>query len=127
MDEEWGGTSKSKADKGKGKEEEYEDEEQLATVTVVEDFDPATLMDGPPPTEEEAPIQNPPAAINPKSKRPEKTSTMTKKPRAKKVRYETKAARTAETKKQRNRKMEKAERAGGKASRKPKGKGIRKR
>ena len=38
-------------DKGKRKarelEEEYEDEEQVATVTVVEDFDPETLIYGP--------------------------------------------------------------------------------
>ncbi|OBZ67240.1 Ribosomal RNA-processing protein 17 [Grifola frondosa] len=51
-DDEWSGLSRScSSQKGKGREiemeEEYEDEEQLATVTVVEDFDPDALIHGP--------------------------------------------------------------------------------
>jgi len=47
-DEEWTGISDS-PENGKGvqKEEEYEDEEMLATVTVVEDFDPDSFILGP--------------------------------------------------------------------------------
>ena len=137
--EEWGGISKSgSADKGKGKqmEEEYEYEEQVATVTVVEDFDPDELIHGPQaarklsPTSDEhgagasaedtisasrsqefqhnqSTVANPPATV---------VRTRTKlKP--KEIKYQTNAARKADKLKQRRRKVEKAERAGGKASR----------
>ncbi|KAJ2996071.1 hypothetical protein NUW54_g7283 [Trametes sanguinea] len=52
-DDEWDGLSDSSKGKGRAREEqeEYEDEEQLATVTVVEEFDPDSLIHGdqPPP------------------------------------------------------------------------------
>ncbi|KAJ7703088.1 nucleolar protein 12-domain-containing protein [Mycena rosella] len=114
-DDEWIGISGS-ADKGKAKqmEEEYEDEDMLATVTVVEDFDPDTFIHGPRlitvPSTSSAP---PPAPVQTNnSERPKR------KPKAKKVRYETKDARKVERTKQRARRTEKAELAGGKAGRK---------
>ncbi|KAJ7783290.1 nucleolar protein 12-domain-containing protein [Mycena metata] len=115
-DDEWRGISGAPA-KGKGKqmEEEYEDEDMLATVTVVEDFDPDTFIHGPRLKSAPAPSTTPaphtlPGRIN--SERPKK------KVRPKKVRYETKDARKVERTKQRARRTEKAELAGGKASRK---------
>ncbi|KAL4074149.1 nucleolar protein 12-domain-containing protein [Scleroderma citrinum] len=97
--------------------EEYEGEEQLATVTVVEDFDPATLL--------HEPLQNsrdhkptPPLVSIVKGKDKEKArhdNPVTKK--HPKVKYQTRAARAAERAKQRARHTAKAERAGGKASR----------
>ncbi|KAJ7045624.1 nucleolar protein 12-domain-containing protein [Mycena alexandri] len=115
-DDEWRGISGAPG-KGKGKqmEEEYEDEDMLATVTVVEDFDPDTFIHGPRLESAPAPSTTPvphtlPEKIN--SERPKK------KVRPKKVRYETKDARKVERTKQRARRTEKAELAGGKASRK---------
>jgi len=104
--------------------EEYEGEEQLATVTVVEDFDPASLLHGP--------LQNsrghssdlsgslPASRVKGKVKEKvqhetvvvEKKSTKNRKPK-----YQTKAARAAERAKQKARHTAKAERAGGKAPR----------
>ncbi|KAG1751654.1 nucleolar protein 12-domain-containing protein [Suillus paluster] len=108
---------------------EYEGEEQLATVTVVEDFDPAAFLHDPPitgsvPTDrldtpsvtvvktkgKEKP-HNDPLKSKRKAKKNEKTKS---------VKYQTKAARLAERSKQRARRTEKAERAGGKSSRKGK-------
>ena len=77
-------------------EEEYEGEEQLATVTVVQDFDLSTLLHGPAPTSRPA---------------KEEVVTRRKTGKARPVRYETKAARLAERRKQRARRTEKAERA----------------
>lgn len=98
-------------------EEEYEDEDMLATVTVVEDFDPDTFIHGPrlksvptPSTSSAPSTHTIPAKAN--SERPKK------KIRAKKIRYETKDARQVERTKQRARRTEKAELAGGKAGRK---------
>lgn len=79
-------------------EEEYEGEEQLATVTVVQDFDLSTLLHGPAPTRDKGREE----VVTPKLK---------PRPKPKKVRYETKAARLAERRKQRARRTEKAERA----------------
>ncbi|KAG2150456.1 nucleolar protein 12-domain-containing protein [Suillus clintonianus] len=108
---------------------EYEGEEQLATVTVVEDFDPADFLHGPPmagsaPTDR---LDIPsPTPLKPKGKEKAQNDTLKPKRKVKKnektksVRYQTKAARLAERSKQRARRTEKAERAGGKSSRKGK-------
>ncbi|KIK40448.1 hypothetical protein CY34DRAFT_807186, partial [Suillus luteus UH-Slu-Lm8-n1] len=101
---------------------EYEGEEQLATVTVVEDFDPAALLHGPP-----TPADRPDAP-SPKSKGKERAQNDSLKPKrkakknekTKSIRYQTKAARLVERSKQQARRTEKAERAGGKSSRKGK-------
>ena len=97
-------------------EAEFEDEETLATVTVVEDFDPDTIIHGPPKAaadpKQYAPAE-PAAPPKPKSSKP--------KIRERKVRYETKDARKREQVKQRKRRTEKAELAGGKAARRPSG------
>ena len=78
-------------------EEEYEGEEQLATVTVVQDFD---LV--PPPERERVP-----KAEKVEGKREEVEHRKLKK----KVKYESKAARRVEQRKQRARRTEKAQRA----------------
>jgi hypothetical protein len=95
--------------------EEYEDEEVLATVTVVEDFDPDRVIHGPRIKKEPAPPplinDPPPTTIKPKR---DKSNNKVK---AKKVRYGTKEARKAERTKQKTRRTEKAELAGGKAAR----------
>ena len=135
--EDWGGVSASSSlEKGKGKArehaEEYEDEEQLATVTVVEDFDPDTLLHGPPigrPTRDEAEQGASPTtpSVLPETKTAaKKTSTDIKKSqskttaKAKTIKYQTNAARKAERSKQQRRKSEKAQRAGGKSARRSK-------
>ncbi|THH32306.1 hypothetical protein EUX98_g1877 [Antrodiella citrinella] len=111
-------------------DEAYEDEEQLAIVTVIEDFDPDTLIHGPSKSRPDESAQSPPAAPvshekprklgqgrNAKTvglkKSRAKTST-----RSKDIKYETKADRNTERTKQRARKTEKATLAGGKGSRK---------
>ncbi|KAG0706084.1 nucleolar protein 12-domain-containing protein [Suillus ampliporus] len=108
---------------------EYEGEEQLATVTVVEDFDPATFLHGPPitgsaPTDQ---LDTPsPTFVKPKGKEKAQNDPLKPKRKAKKnektksVKYQTKSARLVERSKQRARRTEKAERAGGKSSRKGK-------
>jgi len=124
---------------GKGKhraaehENEYEDEEQLATVTVVEDFDPEALLHGTSrhksPMYDSGKEEDPsaansghsPAAYLSRKVSPEvkvkkvqaKTST-----KAKTIKYQTNAARKVERSKQLRRKAEKAHRAGGKMSKK---------
>jgi len=106
-------------------QEEYENEEQVATVTVVEDFDMDALIHAEPPSEH----PNPGSSSNQdRARRPEHragklksaTTSGTSKKKAtsaKKIKYETKAARLTEKKKQQTRKLEKAVRAGGKQSR----------
>lgn len=92
--------------------EEYEGEEQLATVTVVEDFDPAALLHELPPA-----LSPPPLSITKtKEKEKEKRSPEKKSNSNTKSRYQTKRQRVTERTKQRARRTEKAERAGGKAS-----------
>ena len=102
------------------REHEYSDEEQLATVTVVEDFDPSAILHystTTPDVEQHRPLLTPPP---PPSLSREKASRNDDGLAAKnlKVRYETKAARKATRATQRTRRTEKAERAGGKAARK---------
>ncbi|KAI0766868.1 nucleolar protein 12-domain-containing protein [Trametes elegans] len=135
-DDEWDGLATSSSPKGKGKalaeQEEFEDEEQLATVTVVEEFDPDTLIHGEEPTADDpdAPGASTPTTSAPHPRTNARTShsqTRSQPPKAKAkintvvkakdIKYQTSAARKAERQKQRRRKVEKAERAGGKASR----------
>ena len=116
-------------DSGEDMIQEYENEEQVATVTVVEDLDIDALIHPVPPSGHPNPasssnhdhdqgrhpehaqgskctITNGPSAASKKKAAP-----------AKKIKYETKAARLAEKKKQQARKFEKAARAGGKQTR----------
>jgi len=145
-DEEWTGIASSPSSSGAGldpeHEYEYSDEEQLATVTVVEDFDPSALLHGvpvPPSSGEQRPEERAPPLPRARAKvatrghssladvgggwPPAKNEGKTNKNGAatKKVRYETKAARRATRATQRARRTEKAERAGGKAARKKTG------
>ncbi|KAF8265807.1 nucleolar protein 12-domain-containing protein [Lactarius quietus] len=128
-DGEWRGIGSAPSnDAGLEQEAAYSDEEQLATVTIVEDFDPSTLIHGPASAEQHA--ESPPSpprrvsqdggerarGVEGTSKRKHTTTTTPKK----KVRYETKAARRASQAKQRARRTEKAELAGGKAARRTK-------
>ncbi|KAH9040957.1 nucleolar protein 12-domain-containing protein [Lactarius pseudohatsudake] len=46
-DEEWHGIASAPSNDAGLEQETYSDEEQLATVTIVEDFDPSTLIHGP--------------------------------------------------------------------------------
>jgi len=143
-------TGFSSAEKGKAKAtQEYEDEEQLATVTVVEEFDPDSLKHMPSSFRRSSPglsdaegrndaqdrtssdprksrsKLNRAAEDRPTSSsvRHDNTASAKKKTKVKpkKIAYESKAARKATRVKQRARKAEKAELAGGKAKRKDKG------
>ncbi|PSS06526.1 hypothetical protein PHLCEN_2v3693 [Hermanssonia centrifuga] len=135
-EDEWagiGGSSKKGKERAEEKEEEYEDEEQLATVTVVEDFDPEALLHGPDiprNVEEETSL----STLPPTTSRTQKTRssqernggipTAMKKIRGKAstkpkdIKYQTKSDRKSERSKQQKRRTEKAQLAGGKASRK---------
>lgn len=120
QDDEWHGIADSSQQDELARDEEYENEEILATVTVVEDFDPDTLIHGPSRPEsssEPRPFHSDHDIRTPRSQ-PTSHSTK-KKMKSTKIRYETKDARKREQVKQRARRTEKAERAGGKASRKP--------
>lgn len=140
-EDEWdgvGGSSGSGRRKGRAedREEEYEDEEQLATVTVVEDFDPDELLHGPKQTdamdedagEQTTPRSKPPLASSSRTSSSKPAAATEKKAysktgtKPKKIKYQTNAARKVERGKQQKRKLEKAARAGGKASRKRGGK-----
>lgn len=111
-------------------QEEYENEEQVATVTVVEDLDIDALIHAEPPSER----PNPGSSSNQRQHQTRPTErcvgglkspatanmsgTLKKKcPSARSFKYEGKAARLAEKKKQHTRKREKASRAGGKQPR----------
>jgi ribosomal RNA-processing protein 17 len=134
-DEQWTGITPSSSGAGAGDPEHdveaerrkceysYSDEEQLATVTVVEDFDPSALhllhgsvapdeRSSPLPPARHGRIQN---EVGDGAVRKRKDMSAKNK-----VRYETKAARRAAQTKQHARKAEKAERAGGKAARRTK-------
>lgn len=80
-------------------EEEYEGEEQLATVTVVQDLDLSALLHGPPPPPARGPA---PDVVKGEEVKRRKTG---------KVKYETKAARRVERRRQLTRRTEKADRA----------------
>lgn len=112
-DDDWDGISASSKGKQKQKQQEYEDEEVLATVAVVEDFDPDTLIHGdvPPPLPSDNAYPAPVKSV------PRISKSAPTKSKPKKVRYQTKDARKADRSKQHARKLEKAELAGGKASR----------
>ncbi|KAI0818480.1 nucleolar protein 12-domain-containing protein [Trametes gibbosa] len=127
-DSDWDGLGESSTSKGKAKvsaeQEEFEDEEQLATVTVVEDFDPDTLIHGEKPEakgnlDDASEPSAAPSRTRSKT-RPDASKAKTKiktTVKAKDIKYQTSAARKTERTKQRKRKVEKAERAGGKSSR----------
>lgn len=120
-EEEWSGIGSSSKGKDKQRDEEYEDEQILATVTVVEDFDPDTIRHGPlrsspptPPSQElssNLPSKKPTPQFN---MQPRSQKNQTK---PQKIRYQTKEARKTERVKQLARRTEKAERAGGKVVR----------
>jgi ribosomal RNA-processing protein 17 len=121
--ESWSGIT-SRLDLEREREHEYSDEEQLATVTVVEDFDPSALLhrattsddggDTELPAAERRPLlPQPPPGMASRSRKDQDGPG-----KKKVVRYETKAARRATRATQRTRRTEKAERAGGKAARK---------
>lgn len=103
--------------KGKQRDDEYEDEEVLATVTVVEDFDPDAIRHG---SQKPPLIPLPPSQpSSSKNLTPQSEATpLPKKPKVQKIRYQTKEARKAERRKQFTRRTEKAERARGKVPRK---------
>ncbi|KAJ4483298.1 nucleolar protein 12-domain-containing protein [Lentinula aciculospora] len=101
---------------GEQKEQEYEDEEALATVAIIEDFDPDTLLHGPSKIVSDVESSALPVeAVS--SHQKNRDLAATKKIKPKKVRYQTKEARKSERTKQHARRTEKAELAGGKASR----------
>lgn len=101
-------------------------------MTVVEDFDPEVLLHGqnpprlPEDDEQDTPMEDGRKAAPPKSTKgraailPKKAPSKNTKP--KKIKYQTNAARKADRAKEQKRKVEKAERAGGKGSRKKGGK-----
>ncbi|EIW82804.1 hypothetical protein CONPUDRAFT_151861 [Coniophora puteana RWD-64-598 SS2] len=127
-------------DAGVEEDMEFENEEQLATVTVVEDFDPSSFIYGPEASTSETDPHgdsrsagdggDPRTRALPKGKaknrddgRAEKkgasvSSGKKEKAKGKKVKYETKAERKTTRTKQFARRTEKAERAGGKVSKK---------
>lgn len=141
-DEEFSGFSSKEKEKDREVQEAYEDAEQLATVTVIDDFDPATLwnhgstsaasldMDV---TAKEAapalrsngrsdePAPRHAAAVQRSTTHGEQASRSSKvrssKTKPKKIAYESKAARKDSRQKQRTRKGEKASLAGGRQSR----------
>ncbi|KAK7053342.1 hypothetical protein VNI00_003968 [Paramarasmius palmivorus] len=117
---EWHGIQDSEQ---KEQEHEFGDEEVLATVAVVEDFDPDSLLHGNRDSDDPGPSSRTPKQATsapgptPTIKKA-KESAAKKKLKPKKIRYETKDARKTERSKQRARRTEKAELAGGKAARK---------
>ncbi|KAH8985934.1 nucleolar protein 12-domain-containing protein [Lactarius hatsudake] len=124
-DEEWHGIASAPSNDAGLEQETYSDEEQLATVTIVEDFDPSTLIHGPTSSEPQAPFPPLPPSSSPRKggeRVRDDEGRKTSKRKNATVRYETKAARRAAQVKQRARRTEKAELAGGKAARKTKGK-----
>ncbi|KAF7428570.1 hypothetical protein PC9H_007796 [Pleurotus ostreatus] len=130
-DDDWDGISRVKEDE----EAEYEGEEVVATVTIVDDFDPTEIIHGPSkpqPSSPNAPSSRghtsstaertsrvqPVPHLGHKHRTPSTAQSTTSKARPKSIKYETNAARKAQKMKQRARRTEKAERAGGKAARK---------
>ncbi|KAF9501603.1 hypothetical protein BDN71DRAFT_1426687 [Pleurotus eryngii] len=130
-DDDWDGISRLKEDE----EAEYEGEELVATVTIVDDFDPTEIIHGPSKLQPSFP--NAPSArghtgstaertsraqpvphLGHKHRLPSTAQSTTSKARPKSIKYETNAARKVQKMKQRARRTEKAERAGGKAARK---------
>lgn len=102
--------------------QEYENEEQLATVTVVEDFDMDALIHAETPLENAIPHSSnrnqDRAELSEHRSRVSKYTTTSKKKTSsgKKIKYETRAVRLVEKRKQQARKLERAARAGGKRS-----------
>ncbi|RXW22019.1 hypothetical protein EST38_g3833 [Candolleomyces aberdarensis] len=116
-DDEWHGVTPSS---GTEKDAQYQGEEVVATVTVVEDFDPSTLTTAEPVPAQETSEEftEPNSTSKPPSSHEKPPQKLAKrKVKEKKIYYETKQARKHQREKQRGRKLEKAERAGGKAAR----------
>ncbi|KAH6913956.1 nucleolar protein 12-domain-containing protein [Coprinopsis sp. MPI-PUGE-AT-0042] len=110
-DDEWDGVGTSTG--GREQDEEYEGEQVVATVTVVEDFDPTTITTGPIPPPR--PSLNEDRVVDSTSTRlakPTSPKVNKPKPRTKKISYQTKDARKHERSKQHARKLEKAALAG---------------
>jgi len=110
------------SDKAKGKQketaDEYQDDEQLATVTIVEDFDPDELIHGPPNQADARTVPNHrPAPTTPKPIADRSKKVDKSKKRKGKIRYESRDARRLERAKQRAKRAKKAELAGGKDAR----------
>ncbi|EJU01957.1 hypothetical protein DACRYDRAFT_29625, partial [Dacryopinax primogenitus] len=98
------------AEGGREEEEEYEGEEQFATVTVVEDFDPSVEMHGlVSSTVPKDAVDEEDARPAPKVQPLEKKKTAMAKPKERKFRYETKAARRSAKDKERSRRREKGD------------------
>jgi ribosomal RNA-processing protein 17 len=152
-EEEFTGFSSAKKGKGKQTRDAFEDDEQLATVTIVEEFDPHSLRHGPSLVRDspsDASIVEPASPAEQALHQSEgpriasRKSSLARRPKStkdaegnserkgsgvgstKKIAYETKAARKAERHKQRTRKLEKAARAGRKANHRDSAKGRRK-
>ncbi|KIM32995.1 hypothetical protein M408DRAFT_326668 [Serendipita vermifera MAFF 305830] len=96
-------------------EMEFENEEQLATVTVVEDFDAVDLklLSGVEPAKEDKSTYIPPPTKTATSRVQTSKSTKKLKPTKPKFRYETKAATKREKTKQRAKREERAKRKNG--------------
>jgi ribosomal RNA-processing protein 17 len=120
-DDEWDGVGTSTG--GREQDEEYEGEQVVATVTVVEDFDPTTITTGPVPPPRPSLRENKvvDSTTTPLTK-PNIPKARKPKPRAKKVSYQTKDARKHERSKQHARKLEKAALAGRRDNSKKRGK-----
>lgn len=110
-DDEWGGVGTSSG--GREQDEEYEGEQVVATVTVVEDFDPTTITTGPIPPPRPSLREDAIADLrSTHSTKPSIPKASKPKPRTKKISYQTKDARKHERSKQHARKLEKAALAG---------------
>lgn len=129
-----GGASTSAVARG-DREALFEDEEELATVTIIEEFDPSAILhDEPAP--KAAPESTATEVLGPSSRKVQlleekkrktailKTS-LNKKRKSGTASYGTKAERAAGRNKERKRRTEKAQLAGGKASKALKGKGAK--
>lgn len=141
-DEEFAGFSTEEKGKDRAVQEAYEDAEQLATVTVIDEFDPAALRnfastsaasfdmnvaakEAVPALRSKRRSDEPAAHHAAASQRstthgeqpPRSSEVRSAKIKPKKIAYETQAARKAARQKQRSRKVEKASLAGGKQSR----------
>jgi ribosomal RNA-processing protein 17 len=103
-DDDWGGISESQHNSDHVADR-FEDEEHLATVTVVEDFDPDTLIHGP-----LKPNPKPVPEYSHKHRRRDSSKSTGN------IRYQTNAARKADRVMQRARRNEKAELACGSKS-----------
>ena len=101
-------TSASQSDEEDPNEEQFEDEEAIATVVVVEDFDPDAVRHG----TTVSTAGKLPAVSASLSDTKSAQHSQAKKTKPTKIKYQTKDARKAESKRQQQRKQEKARLAG---------------